>query len=67
MTKNYTTTQVGKILGLSRIRVFQLIKEGKIKAENLRGTGVNYGYVIPAAEVSKLAGSRFINKNNKTK
>jgi len=66
MTKNYTTTQVAKILGLSRIRVFQLIKEGKIKATNLKKANLKLGYVISAAEVGRLAGERFL-KNNKSK
>ena len=59
--KFFTTAETARILGISKVRVWQLLKKGKIKGENLRGIGDNFGgYVIPAKELIKIVGSRFI-------
>lgn len=47
----YTTTEAAKVLGVSRIAVFQKIKEGKIRAKKM---GRNY--LIPKEEILEAAG-----------
>jgi excisionase family DNA binding protein len=47
----YTTTEAAKVLGVSRIAVFQKIKEGKIKAKK---AGRNY--LILKKEILEAAG-----------
>ncbi len=47
----YTTTEAAKVLGVSRIAVFQKIQEGKIKAKK-----IGRNYVIPRREILEAAG-----------
>ncbi|MEX0919256.1 MAG: helix-turn-helix domain-containing protein [Parcubacteria group bacterium] len=48
----YSTTEVAKILHLSRIEVFRKIKAGKIKAEK-----IGRNYIIPHESVMEILGS----------
>lgn len=47
--KNYSTTEVAQLLGISRIAVFQKIQKGDIKAKK-----VGRNYVISHKEVAHL-------------
>jgi len=52
MTKDfYSTIEAAKIFGVSRIRVFQWIKEGKIQA-----TKVGRNFVIPYSSIVEKIG-----------
>lgn len=47
----YSTTELAKILGISRIAVFQKIQKGKIKA-----TKVGRNFIIPKKELEFILG-----------
>lgn len=49
--KFYSTSEVSKMLGISRVAVFNKIKNGEIKAEK-----VGRNYVIPAENLSFILG-----------
>ncbi len=48
----FTTSEVAKLLGISRIAVFRKIKLGKIKAKK-----IGRNYVIPKNELGEILGS----------
>lgn len=47
----YSTTEVAKLIGVSRITVFRRIKSGRIKAEKIGRT-----YAIPREELGVILG-----------
>lgn len=52
MKKNmYSTSEVAKILHLSRIEIFRKIKAGKIKAEK-----IGRNYIIPYDSIEEILG-----------
>ena len=58
MNELLSTSQVAKILKISRIAVFKKIKNGEIKAEK-----IGRNYVIPKGEVLKALGLVIGEKN----
>lgn len=58
--KHFSTTELAKILGISRVGVFYKIKKGDISA-----TKVGRNYVIDSSELSCLSGSKLSIKDKR--
>jgi len=50
-TKYYTTNELAKILGVSRVTIFKRIKRGEIKAEK-----IGRNFAIPKNEIDGITG-----------
>lgn len=56
----FSTSEVAKILGISRVAVFNRIKKGKILA-----TKVGRNFVIPKSEIESVLGRELSEKDKK--
>jgi excisionase family DNA binding protein len=57
----FSTTEVAKLLKISRIAVFNKIKQGLIKAEKM-----GRGYAIPRKEIEHLLEKNHLSEKEKT-
>ena len=58
--KNYSTSECAKILGVSRITVFNWIKTGKISAQKHAGN-----YLVPKTELDKMREKKELSEEDK--
>jgi len=56
----YATTEIAKILGISRVAVFKKIKKGDIQARK-----IGRNFVIPRTEVESILGKELTEKQKK--
>jgi excisionase family DNA binding protein len=56
----FSTSEVAKILGISRVAVFNRIKKGKILA-----TKIGRNFVIPKSEIESVLGRELSEKDKK--
>lgn len=56
----FSTSEVAKVLGISRVAVFNRIKKGKILA-----TKVGRNFVIPKSEIESVLGRELSEKDKK--